>query len=88
MKLKAKVANGMTDRTVYADRIVHSKLATEGGGIRTVLYGDGTFQVYIGDPVEPSLLIVSGKVNPEERSATGTDDCKQRIGLHETGGRW
>lgn len=68
---------GEVTRMGHAD--IESKLETWDGSIRTVLFKDGSFDVYIGDKTHPSTLIASGNVNDGERFAM---DAGQ---LQETG---
>jgi hypothetical protein len=42
---------------------VESRLETWNGAILTVLYRDGTYQVYTGEKNDPRTLVASGNVN-------------------------
>jgi hypothetical protein len=42
---------------------VESTLETWDGAIRTVLYRDGTYQVFVGEKYSPTNLVAEGNVN-------------------------
>ena len=42
---------------------IYSRLETWHGSIQTVLYKDGTYQVFVGDKSRPNSLIAEGQID-------------------------
>lgn len=50
----------LTRRGFYS---VESRLETWDGALRSVVYRDGTYEVYVGEQHNPTNLIATGNVN-------------------------
>lgn len=66
---------------------IEARLETWRGQIKTVLYKDGTFVVYLGDKGHACVRVCEGNVNDGERYATypGTDGGDGDIIIYEEG---
>lgn len=54
-------SRGEVTRTGHTD--IESKLETWEGSIRTVLYADGSFEVFIGEKYNANILIAEGTLH-------------------------